>query len=99
MSMKISRLFILAFIIVMSSVLSYAQTPAVEMISAGELKEKVTNNRPVTIIDVRSSEGYSAATTTVKGAIHFKLRKLKYRLPHPPNKNNFYDTEDCSPSP
>jgi rhodanese-related sulfurtransferase len=92
MSMS-QRMIILAFIIVMSSVLSYAQTPAVEMISADELKERVTNNHPVTIIDVRSSEGYAAATTTVKGAIHFKLRKLKYRLAYPPMKNISKDQE------
>jgi len=61
--------------------------PAVEMISAEELKAKVTSNNPVTIIDVRSSEGYSASPTTVKGAIHFKLRKLKYRLAYAPLKN------------
>ena len=89
------RMSILAFIIVMSSTLSYAQNaaPAVEMISAEELKAKVTSNLPVTIIDVRSSEGYAAATTTVKGAIHFKLRKLKYRLAYPPLKNLPKDRE------
>jgi rhodanese-related sulfurtransferase len=92
--MKICRhLIILAIIIVASSAISYAQTPAVEMISADELKAKVTNNQPVTIIDVRSSEGYAAATTTVKGAIHFKLRKLKYRLAYPPLKNVPKDQE------
>lgn len=88
-----SRLLFLAFIIVMSSAVGYAQTPNVEMISADELKAKVTNNQPVTIIDVRSSEGYAAATTTVKGAIHFKLRKLKYRLAYPPLKNVPKDQE------
>jgi rhodanese-related sulfurtransferase len=94
MSMKsFRRLIILAFMVVASSALGYAQTPAVEMISADELKAKVTNNHPVTIIDVRSSEGYAAATTTVKGAIHFKLRKLKYRLAYPPLKNIPMDQE------
>jgi rhodanese-related sulfurtransferase len=94
MSMKsFRRLIILAFMVVASSALGYAQTPAVEMISADELKAKVTNNHPVTIIDVRSSEGYAAATTTVKGAIHFKLRKLKYRLAYPPLKNIPKDQE------
>ena len=89
-----SRLLFLAFIVVMSSALSYAQNaPNVEMISADELKAKVTNNQPVTIIDVRSSEGYAAATTTVKGAIHFKVRKLKYRLAYPPLKNVPKDQE------
>jgi rhodanese-related sulfurtransferase len=88
-----SRLLFLAFIIIMSSAVGYAQTPSVEMISADDLKAKVTGNQPVTIIDVRSSEGYAAATTTVKGAIHFKLRKLKYRLAYPPLKNVPKDQE------
>ena len=87
------RLIIFAFMIVASSAVGYAQTPNVEMISADELKAKVTNNHPVTIIDVRSSEGYAAATTTVKGSIHFKLRKLKYRLAYPPLKNIPKDQE------
>ena len=92
MSMK--RTIILAFIIVMSSTWAHAQNaPAVEMISAEELKAKVTSNQPVTIIDVRSSEGYAASSTTVKGAIHFKLRKLKYRLQYPPLKNVPKDQE------
>ena len=87
---------ILALIVVgVTAIAAHAQNaaPAVEMISADELKAKVTNNQPVTIIDVRSSEGYAAATTTVKGAIHFKLRKLKYRLAYPPMKNVPKDQE------
>ena len=85
---------ILALIVVgLPAIAAHAQTPAVEMISADELKAKVTNNHPVTIIDVRSSEGYAAATTTVKGSIHFKLRKLKYRLAYPPLKNIPKDQE------
>jgi rhodanese-related sulfurtransferase len=87
---------ILALIVVgLTAIAAHAQNaaPAVEMISADELKAKVTNNHPVTIIDVRSSEGYAAATTTVKGAIHFKLRKLKYRLAYPPLKNIPKDQE------
>src|SRR3569832_1029911 len=88
-----TRVLFLAFIVVISSALGYAQTPNVEMISADELKAKVQSNSPVTIIDVRSSEGYAAATTTVKGAIHFKLRKLKYRLAYPPLKNVPKDQE------
>jgi rhodanese-related sulfurtransferase len=88
------HMIILAFIIVMSSMTTYAQdAPAVEMITADELKAKVTSNHPVTIIDVRSSEGYAASSTTVKGAIHFKLRKLKYRLQYPPMKNVPKDQE------
>jgi rhodanese-related sulfurtransferase len=87
---------ILALIVVgVTAIAAHAQNaaPAVEMISADELKTKVTANHPVTIIDVRSSEGYAAATTTVKGAIHFKLRKLKSRLVYPPLKDIPKDRE------
>jgi rhodanese-related sulfurtransferase len=90
-------IFIFAFIFVGLSVVSVqAQAPAapaVNMITAEELKTKVTNNHPVTIIDVRSSEGYAASTTTVKGAVHFKLRKLKSRLAFPPLKDLPKDRE------
>jgi len=87
---------ILALIVVgLTAIAAHAQStaPAVEMISADELKTKVTANHPVTIIDVRSSEGYAAATTTVKGAIHFKLRKLRSRLVYPPLKDLPKDRE------
>jgi rhodanese-related sulfurtransferase len=86
---------ILALIVVgLTAIAARAQSaPAAEMISADELKAKVTSNQSVTIIDVRSSEGYAAATTTIKGAIHFKLRKLKYRLQYPPLKNIPKDRE------
>jgi len=94
MSMKTLRcLIILAFIVVASSAVSYAQAPDVEMISADDLKAKVTNNVPVTIIDVRSPEGFAASTTTVKGSIHFKLRHLKYRLAYPPFRDLPKDRE------
>jgi rhodanese-related sulfurtransferase len=91
------RYFILAFIVVGLSMVSVqAQTPAapaVNMITAEELKTKVANNHPVTIIDVRSSEGYASSTTTVKGAVHFKVRKLKSRLAFPPLKDLPKDRE------
>ncbi len=85
---------ILALIVVGFMVIAaHAQTPAVETITAEELKAKLASNHPVTIIDVRSSEGYAASSTTVKGAIHFKLRKLKSRLAFPPLKDLPKDRE------
>lgn len=63
------------------------QTPSVNMITAEELKAKMANNEPVTVVDVRSAEGFANSSSTVKGSIHFKLRKLKYRLQYPPFKN------------
>jgi len=64
-----------------------AQQPIVNTISAEELKTMMANNQPVTVIDVRSSEGFANSTTTLKGSIHFKLRKLKDRLNFPPLKD------------
>ena len=93
--MSIGKHRILALtIIVLTAVAARGQTaPAVDMIRAEELKAKVTSNQPVTIIDVRSSEGFAASSTTVKGAIHFKVRKLKSRLAFPPLKDLPRDRE------
>lgn len=71
-----------------------AQTPAaVEMITAEELKAKLKSNQPVTIIDVRGSGSYAASSTTVKGAFHFKVRRLKSRLKFAPLKDLPRDRE------
>src|SRR5215813_7602237 len=92
--MNMRRFLLPIFIVVgLSALTIQAQTPAVDMITADELKAKLTGNQPVTIIDVRGSEAYSAATTTIKGAIHYKTRKLKYRLAYPPLKNLPKDRE------
>jgi len=87
--------YILFFLFLgLSALTIQAQTPpAVDMISADELKAKLEGNQPVTIIDVRSSEAYSSASQTIKGAIHFKTRKLKYRLAYPPLKDVPKDRE------
>ena len=58
-----------------------------DTITAEELKEKLSSNVPVTIIDVRGAEGYATSTTKVKGALHFKVRKLKARLAFAPLKD------------
>jgi len=95
--MQAQRFFMFAFIILgLTAVVIRAQTPAapaVSTISAEELKAKVAGNHPVTIIDVRSSDGYAASTTTVKGALHFKVRKIKQRLAYPPFKDMPKDRE------
>jgi rhodanese-related sulfurtransferase len=93
--MSIGKHRILALtVIVLTALVARAQTaPAVDMISAEELKAKVTSNQPVTIIDVRSSEGFAASSTTVKGSFHFKVRKLKSRLAYPPLKDLPRDRE------
>jgi rhodanese-related sulfurtransferase len=71
-------------VLTIGAIVGQAQQPAINMISADELKTKMANNQPVVIVDVRSPEGFANSTTTVKGSIHFKLRKLKYRLQYPP---------------
>jgi rhodanese-related sulfurtransferase len=89
------KYWILALVVAgFTAIAAQAQTdPAVQTISAEELKTKVTANQPVTIIDVRSSEGYANSNKTVKGAIHFKLRKLKSRLAFAPLKDLPKDRE------
>ena len=88
------RYLAFAFSVGLSVIAVQAQTPpAVNMITVEELKTKMAANQPVTIIDVRSSEGYAASTTTIKGSIHFKVRKLKYRLAYPPLKDVPKDRE------
>src|SRR5690349_24846627 len=93
--MSSGKYWILALIVIgLAAVAARAQTdPAVQMISAEELKTKFTGNQPMTIIDVRSSEGYATSNSTVKGSLHFKLRKLKSRLAFPPLKDLPKDRE------
>jgi len=88
------RLALVSFVVVLSVVVtSGQQPPAVSMITAEELKAKLAKNEPVTIIDVRSSEGFANSSTTVRGSIHFKLRKLKSRLRFAPMKDLPRDRE------
>lgn len=69
------------------------QEAPVSLISVNELKEKLSNNAPVAIIDVRATNGYADSSGKIKGAIHVKLRRLKARLGYPPLKNISRDTE------
>jgi len=93
--MNIGKYWILALVVIgLSAIAAHAQTePAIQMISAEELKTKLTDNQAIMIIDVRSSEGYANSNKTVKGALHFKLRKLKSRLAFAPFKDLSKDRE------
>ena len=93
--MSIAKYWIFALVFIgLAAIAVHAQTdPAVQMITAEELKSKVTGNQPVTIIDVRGSEGYANSNKTIKGAIHFKVRKLKSRLAFAPFKDMSKDQE------
>ena len=87
-------LFFVLIVLGLSVVTVQAQTPpAVETITAEELKAKLAGNEPVMIIDVRSPQGYAASANTIKGAIHFKGRKLKSRLKYAPLKDLPKDRE------
>jgi len=92
---KYAKYWIVALAVVgLAAIAAQAQAdPAVQMITAEELKTKFTDNQPMTIIDVRSSDGYANSNKTVKGALHFKLRKLKARLTFPPFKDLPKDRE------
>ena len=86
--MALIRITLLLFIVGIAVVAVQAQqAPSVSMMTAEELKAKMANNEAVTVVDVRSSEGFANSGTTLKGSIHFKLRKLKYRLQYPPFKD------------
>ena len=94
--MNIRRYLLLAIVASVSALTIQAQTPApppVARITAEDLKAKLAANQPVMIIDVRSSEAYALASQEIKGAIHFKTRKLKSRLAYPPLKDLPKDRE------
>ena len=67
--------------------------PRIEFITAEELKAQIEKNRPLTIIDVRSTNGLGADERKIKGAIHVKLRRLKSRLNFSPHKDAPRDRE------
>ena len=67
--------------------------PRVEQITAEELKAKIAGKKPVTIIDVRASSAYVYSDQKIRGAIHVKLRRLKFRLAYPPFKDIPRDRE------
>jgi rhodanese-related sulfurtransferase len=62
-------------------------------ITADELKEKMSRNENLTIIDVRSTDSYVSSDSKIKGAIYVKLRRLNSRLGFPPLKSVPRDSE------
>ncbi|HXD32484.1 MAG TPA: rhodanese-like domain-containing protein [Pyrinomonadaceae bacterium] len=73
----------------------YAQTQdaKVEFLTASDLKSKVTQNQPVTIIDVRTTDAFADSSRKIKGAVHLKLRRLRYRLGFAPLNKVSRDSE------
>jgi rhodanese-related sulfurtransferase len=61
-----------------------ASSPAIQFVTAEELKAKVAKKEPVTIIDVRGSSTLLENDNKIRGAIYVKLRRLKSRLVLPP---------------
>ena len=75
------------FVLTLATVAQAQQPVAVNMITAEELKAKLVNNEQVTVIDVRGAEGFANSATTLKGSLHYKLRRLKSRLHYSPLKD------------
>ena len=82
-----ARLVWFVLILTLAAVAHAQQPVTVNMITAEELKAKLANNEPVTVIDVRGSEGFANSSTTLKGSLHYKLRRLKNRLNYAPLKD------------
>jgi rhodanese-related sulfurtransferase len=56
------------------------QPQKVDFIAPEELKTRIANNTPVTIVDVRGPTVYAQSDKTVQGAIHTKVRRVVHRL-------------------
>ena len=70
-----------------------AELKPAEFVSAAELKEKLTRGEPVTLIDLRSADGYASSDGKIRGAIHIKERRLRARLALPPLRDVARDAE------
>lgn len=70
-----------------------AQGGAAEFVSAAELKEKLSKNEPVTLIDLRSADIYAGSDGKIAGALHLKERRLRARLGLPPLRDLSRDAE------
>jgi rhodanese-related sulfurtransferase len=56
------------------------QQAPVEFIAPEELKMKIANNEPVSIVDLRGPTVYARSDKTIVGAVHAKVRRVVYRL-------------------
>jgi len=64
-----------------------AKTAGVAFMTVEELKNKLTANEPVVVIDVRATDTYANSDKKIKGAVHLKVRKITQRLNFPPLKD------------
>ena len=67
--------------------------PEVEWITVEVLKAKLAKNEAVTIVDLRAVDSFEQSDNTIKGAIHMKARRLRYRLSFTPFKELPRDRE------
>ena len=56
------------------------QAQEVEFITPEELKQKISKNETITIVDLRGPSVFAESDRTVKGSLHTKVRKVVYRL-------------------
>lgn len=56
------------------------QGASIEFIAPEELKAKIANNEPVTIVDLRGPSVYAQADKSMAGAVHTKVRRVVHRL-------------------
>jgi len=70
-----------------------AKPPEVEWITVEELKAKLAKNEAVTIVDLRAIDSFEQSADKIKGAIHMKARRLRYRLSFAPFKELPRDRE------
>ncbi|HEV2666042.1 MAG TPA: rhodanese-like domain-containing protein [Blastocatellia bacterium] len=61
-----------------------AKPPEVEWMTVEELKAKLAKNEAVTIVDLRAMDSFEQSSDKIKGAIHMKARRLRYRLSFAP---------------
>jgi len=67
--------------------------PEIERITVEELKAKLAKNEAVTIVDLRAVDNFVESDDKIKGAIHLKSRRLRYRLSFAPFKDLPRDRE------
>jgi len=67
--------------------------PEPEWITVEELKSKLAKNEAVTIVDLRAGDAFVKSVDKIKGAIHMKARRLRYRLGFAPFKELPRDRE------
>lgn len=104
---RIHSVFIIVLVIGAQSVISLSargfgsapvttnssQSSNVEFMTAAELKAKVAQKQRVTIIDVRTTDSFADSNRKIKGAVHVKLRRLRYRLGFAPLNTVAKDSE------